>query len=77
MRILKDWKKRGIIMMAGVLLLTGLTIPAMADGHGSHHSSSHYSGTYCTYHHKTHKSASNCKYYCTKHHKTHKNGVCH
>ena len=76
MKILKNWKKTGIIMMTGVLLSTGLIMPAMAHGHG-HHRSSYTSGTYCAYHHKTHKNASSCKYYCTTHHKTHKNGRCH
>lgn len=77
MKIFKNFKKTGIIMMAGALLSTGLAMPAMAHGHGSHHGCRSYSGTYCAYHHKTHKDASNCKYYCTKHHKTHKNGICH
>lgn len=78
MKILKNCKKTGIIMMAGVLLSTGLITPALAHGHGSgHHKSCYTSGTYCAYHHKTHKNARNCKYYCTTHHKTHKNGKCH
>ena len=77
MKILKDWKKTGIIMMAGVLLSAGFTMPSMAHGHGGHHRSGHYSGTYCSYHHKTHKNARSCKYYCTKHDTTHRNGKCH
>ena len=78
MKILKDCKKTGIIMMAGVLLSTGLTIPAMAHRHGGgHHRGSYSSGTDCAYHHKTHKNPKNCKYYCTEHHITHRNGRCH
>lgn len=72
MKIVKNWKKSLVAIMAAITLTGSFATPVMAHGH---HSSS--SSSYCAYHGKTHKKKSSCKKYCAKHKTTHKNGKRH
>lgn len=90
MKIVKNWKKTLVAILAAITLTGSLAAPVMAHGHHNRFNSGQCGGSYCTsrnktncdgyycaYHHKTHRKKSICKNYCSKHRTTHKNGKRH